>query len=298
MEQNDIVISDSSRKGGTLLSLEVYTVRRSRRRANIAPIYHERQRLALCGLHALNNALQGQYFTQTTMTAFAQELDAAEASLTGTVPADPSHNWAAQGDFSVQVLDRAVRSLGLQMNRWQHQSGTDPVHDSGAIVVHSRAHWMAFRRINGSWFNLDSLLPQPVSMTNGDLVSGMMPFPPVGQAPHLLLCSRAHTLLNWLLHPPLTTYTLSARVPWPYLLHPLTMLLLLVRLPRVRVPQVPVLLVRVRLVRVVPAEDLAAPLELEDLAGLVEELAAQEDRAVLVEELARITCTATQHNTT
>ena len=45
------------------------------------PIYHEKQRSALCGQHCLNNLLQGPFFGVMDLAEIAHELDARERQL-------------------------------------------------------------------------------------------------------------------------------------------------------------------------------------------------------------------------
>ena len=44
-------------------------------------IYHEKQAAALCGVHCLNNLLQGPYLNAGVLADIAHELDAAERKL-------------------------------------------------------------------------------------------------------------------------------------------------------------------------------------------------------------------------
>lgn len=72
------------------------------------------QEAALCGVHCLNTLLQGPYFSEVDLGQISQELDAKEREMMaagGTdgeeyrrFLAEGSHNAAADGMFSIQVL--------------------------------------------------------------------------------------------------------------------------------------------------------------------------------------------------
>ena len=87
-------------------------------------LYHEKQVSLLCGQHALNSLLQGPYFTAEDLTAIAVEFDERERNLmreSGVESADflkymaeDSGNAAADGNYSIQVLTRALETWNLK----------------------------------------------------------------------------------------------------------------------------------------------------------------------------------------
>ena len=80
---------------------------------NSGMLYHELQVRQLCGLHALNTALQGPFFSEGDLMEIAADLDARERkvmSRAGGVGAGDflaegqgSHNVSDNGDFGVEV---------------------------------------------------------------------------------------------------------------------------------------------------------------------------------------------------
>ncbi|EMS47937.1 hypothetical protein CFC21_002892 [Triticum aestivum] len=85
---------------------------------NSGMLYHELQVRQLCGLHALNAALQGPFFSEGDLLEIAADLDAREREVmyrAGGVGAGDflaegqgSHNVSDNGDFGVEVLKRAL----------------------------------------------------------------------------------------------------------------------------------------------------------------------------------------------
>ena len=86
-------------------------------------IYHEKQESALCGVHCLNNLLQGSYFNASDLAEIAQDIDASEKSLMLEAGhssedflrfmAEDSGNVADTGFFSVQVSSTFLKFFFL-----------------------------------------------------------------------------------------------------------------------------------------------------------------------------------------
>uniref|UniRef100_A0A8C0EVX0 ubiquitinyl hydrolase 1 n=1 Tax=Bubo bubo TaxID=30461 RepID=A0A8C0EVX0_BUBBB len=94
-------------------------------------LYHERQRLELCALHALNNVLQRPCFTQE-----------------------------AADEICKRSLERLVlgQILGFILNVPSHVS-------LGFVALPlRRKHWLAVRQLHGTYYNLDSKLRAPVAI--------------------------------------------------------------------------------------------------------------------------------------
>ncbi|EFJ15797.1 hypothetical protein SELMODRAFT_117430 [Selaginella moellendorffii] len=133
-------------------------------------IYHERQRLQLCLLHALNNLLQEQHATPwSTRNLFLPS---------------KQHRNPLTGNYDANVLMAALSSRGLEA-RWHDRRSAIADDDlsrpnlAGLIANTSSQrflglwrsrHWIALRRVHGSWYNLDSDLPMPVAMRGADEV--------------------------------------------------------------------------------------------------------------------------------
>ncbi|KAG6857689.1 hypothetical protein H0H87_004105 [Tephrocybe sp. NHM501043] len=139
-------------------------------------IYHEKQQPGsmLCAQHALNNLLQGNYFTAPDLSAIASDLDALEHSYDGAHTG--STNMDDTGFFSVQVLENALTVWGLNLARWRGENMRpyqEYPHAQLAFILNLRSHWYTLRRFGhaesnmnddiggGHWFNLDSLVPEP-----------------------------------------------------------------------------------------------------------------------------------------
>uniref|UniRef100_A0A8B9PHX6 ubiquitinyl hydrolase 1 n=1 Tax=Apteryx owenii TaxID=8824 RepID=A0A8B9PHX6_APTOW len=91
-------------------------------------LYHERQRLELCAVHALNNVLQRPCFTQE-----------------------------AADEICKRSLERLAlgRIVGFILNVPSNVS-------LGFVSLPvSRKHWLAVRQLRGTYYNLDSKLKAP-----------------------------------------------------------------------------------------------------------------------------------------
>ncbi|KAG8708883.1 hypothetical protein FRC09_000980 [Ceratobasidium sp. 395] len=142
-------------------------------------IYHERQEPGsmMCGQHALNSLLQGNYFTAPDLASIAKELDELEQNVTEGTQSRRSTNMDDTGTFtvdlwyfSVQVLENALRNtFGLTLTRWRSQEmrvfQSHPDNQL-AFVLNLEQHWFTLRRFGhkhgkGFWFNLNSFLSAP-----------------------------------------------------------------------------------------------------------------------------------------
>lgn len=130
-------------------------------------IYHERQRDQLCGVHALNALLQGPYFSAPDLSAIGLELDATERSLLGgSTRPNASENVDESGNFSIQVLSKALDVFGLTLSSLAHPNEGAAREDANremAFVCNLERHWFALRKIPGSggWWDLNSLAVAP-----------------------------------------------------------------------------------------------------------------------------------------
>jgi len=53
-------------------------------------IYHEKQDAGLCGVHCLNNLLQGRFVTELDLMTYARRLDEAERHIMGEMGTETS----------------------------------------------------------------------------------------------------------------------------------------------------------------------------------------------------------------
>ncbi|KAF9566746.1 Josephin-domain-containing protein [Agrocybe pediades] len=152
-------------------------------------IYHETQQEGsmLCAQHALNNLLQGNYFTAPDLSHIARELDDLEQSYHDNNTGSSSMNMDDTGFFSVQVLDNALKVWGLNLTRWRSEE-MRPYQDHPqtqlGFILNLQQHWFTLRRFgnanpnvdldvgDGHWFNLNSFLPEPEWV--GKLYLGMV----------------------------------------------------------------------------------------------------------------------------
>ena len=139
-------------------------------------IYHEHQSSQLCARHCLNNLLQGPYFTEFDLSKIALDLDKEEQALLAQDGDEnngliewlkenkQSQNVSDDGNFSIQVLRRALDNLSLKILHFGGDQTKDaqehPENETG-FICNLQAHWFAIRRIGGVWYNLNSLSGLP-----------------------------------------------------------------------------------------------------------------------------------------
>lgn len=82
----------------------------------IPAIFFEKQEGQLCAQHALNNLLQGQYFTAVDLAEIARELDEEELKQSSEKDIKDQNqqgscNYNETGFFSIQVIAKGLRML-------------------------------------------------------------------------------------------------------------------------------------------------------------------------------------------
>ncbi|XP_059647141.1 ataxin-3 homolog [Cornus florida] len=141
--------------------------------SNGGMLYHEVQESKLCAVHCVNTVLQGPFFSELDLAALASDLDrkerqmmlggAAETINDGLL-SEESHNVSMDGDFSIQVLQRALEVWDLQViplkNPVAEPAQIDPELEN-AFICHLQDHWFCIRKVNGEWYNFDSLYAAP-----------------------------------------------------------------------------------------------------------------------------------------
>jgi len=137
---------------------------------NDSYIYHEKQAAGLCGVHCLNNLLQQQYFTEVDLMQIANDLDQKEREYMAEAGTDSkdflqfmgqdSHNVSDGGDFSIQVLTKALENLSLSATNItspeMRDANKNPQQEK-AFICNLMDHWFTIRKIGGEWYNLNSL---------------------------------------------------------------------------------------------------------------------------------------------
>lgn len=134
------------------------------------PPYHERQRLELCAVHALNNVLQRPCFTRQAADDICKRL-APDARL------NPHRGLLGLGNYDVNVIMAALHSVGMAAVWWDkrrplHRLALDRIHgfilnvpspvSLGFLPLpFRRHHWLAVRKLGLTYYNLDSKLTSP-----------------------------------------------------------------------------------------------------------------------------------------
>ncbi|KAL2533823.1 Ataxin-3-like protein [Abeliophyllum distichum] len=137
--------------------------------SNGGMLYHEVQESKLCAVHCVNTVLQGPFFSEFDLAALASDLDSTErqmmlGSATGDFLPHLSHNVSLDGDFSIQVLQKALEVWDLQVipldSPVAEPAQIDPELEN-AFICHLEDHWFCIRKVNGEWYNFDSLYAAP-----------------------------------------------------------------------------------------------------------------------------------------
>ncbi|GLT37563.1 hypothetical protein SLA2020_118740 [Shorea laevis] len=139
--------------------------------SNGGMLYHEIQELKFCAVHCVNTLLQGPFFSEFDLAALAADLDRQERQVmlqggasSGDFLPGESHNVSLQGDFSIQVLQKALEVWDLQVIPLDcpvaKPAQIDPELEN-AFICHSHHHWFCVRKVNGEWYNFDSLYAAP-----------------------------------------------------------------------------------------------------------------------------------------
>ncbi|KDP24497.1 hypothetical protein JCGZ_25061 [Jatropha curcas] len=139
--------------------------------SNGGMLYHEVQEAKLCAVHCVNTVLQGPFFSEFDLAALASDLDCKERQMmqdsgacTGDFLSAESHNVSLDGDFSIQVLQKALEVWDLQVIPFSspvaEPAQIDPELEN-AFICHLHDHWFCIRKVNGEWYNFDSLYAAP-----------------------------------------------------------------------------------------------------------------------------------------
>ncbi|KAL4478050.1 hypothetical protein ABPG72_013489 [Tetrahymena utriculariae] len=132
-------------------------------------IYWEKQGLdQLCGVHCINSLLQGPFFNEIELASIARELDDMEKQLMAVQGIDSkeylsylaqdSQNVADDGNYSIQVLQAALKKMGqltIESVDSQINKGQDLSTEIG-FICNSDHHWFSIRQVDGVWYNLNS----------------------------------------------------------------------------------------------------------------------------------------------
>ncbi|XP_012668019.1 josephin-2 isoform X1 [Otolemur garnettii] len=164
-------------------------------------VYHERQRLELCAVHALNNVLQQQLFNQEAADEIckrAPDGDRGTVALRKQGPErlapdsrlNPHRSLLGTGNYDVNVIMAALQGLGLAAVWWDRRRPLSqlalpqvlglilnlpsPVSLGLLSLPLRRRHWVALRQVNGVYYNLDSKLRVPETLGDEDGVRAFL----------------------------------------------------------------------------------------------------------------------------
>ncbi|GAA54903.1 Josephin-2 [Clonorchis sinensis] len=150
-------------------------------------IYHEKQSLMLCCLHAINNLLQDRIFSKRSLDEIANNLCPSKVL-------NPHRNLFGLGNYDANVLLLALQQCGYDIvwcdkrkSIQEHSLIFDNIlgfilntlsrrHILMFPMPHFGSHWIAFRRLvvggERRYYNLDSKLrhPVPVASTDSEFV--------------------------------------------------------------------------------------------------------------------------------
>ncbi|CAH0485713.1 unnamed protein product [Peronospora farinosa] len=144
-------------------------------------VYHERQIFYRCGLHALNNVLQGPIFTKSSLDDTCSELTT-RIDQTGNNGLlhwvwNPHKAPMGLGNYDINLLTLALQQKGYEMQWIDKRLPVDekliPFDEVEGVLCNVimtttfsslwvQRHWFAIRKIQGVCYNLDSKLPAPV----------------------------------------------------------------------------------------------------------------------------------------
>ncbi|XP_043472722.1 josephin-2 [Leptopilina heterotoma] len=135
-----------------------------------ASIYHERQVKELCALHALNNLFQERGFSK-------QELDQICYSLSPDVWINPHKSLLGLGNYDINVIMAALQRRGCEAVWFDKRRDPSCLclkniqgfilnvpteYKLGFVLLPlKRRHWVALKKIDGAFYNLDSKLDAP-----------------------------------------------------------------------------------------------------------------------------------------
>ncbi|CAE7568638.1 unnamed protein product [Symbiodinium microadriaticum] len=143
-------------------------------------IYHERQLGGLCGVHCLNNLLQGPAFGPGDLAEIGVHLDQQERALVRSQSSQSQggaglegqpynvDSSADGGNFSIQVLTVALERYHLELVPSRHpdvkEKMQDPASATQAFLCQYHDHWFAIRKVLDGWWNLNSTRKRPAQV--------------------------------------------------------------------------------------------------------------------------------------
>ncbi|GMH44850.1 hypothetical protein BSKO_12802 [Bryopsis sp. KO-2023] len=134
-------------------------------------MYHEKQRLMFCLEHCINNLFQSQVVTSWKLDEYAEQLTPTRFFLYNP------HRTPFLGNYDVNVLELALGDLGKSLSWCDCRDPTLPnldLNDDGlfGLIINKPStnwiarnvlggrHWFSLKKINSTWYDLDSGLPE------------------------------------------------------------------------------------------------------------------------------------------
>ncbi|CAJ1385560.1 unnamed protein product [Effrenium voratum] len=150
--------------------------------ARLPQVYFERQERALCGLHALNNALGAKHFSSKDMVG-AAELFLVENAELSDVLAD--HVDQENGWYSIETMCTALRAKSMQQfGKATWELSLEPVVSASQLVKATGAvqnrenHWVAYKATaRGELLLLDSLQPAAQLIAEEEFLTQLASYP-------------------------------------------------------------------------------------------------------------------------
>lgn len=145
-------------------------------------IYHERQSLFHCGIHAVNNILQSAYYNKESFDKIAKDLYEIEKESKIKHPlTNPYKNAFGLGNYDITVIETALNIKNYTLRWWDMRKSVEEIDffDESliGIIINDRGeknffkslfkwaepnHWFAIRRINQDFYDLDSRNNTPI----------------------------------------------------------------------------------------------------------------------------------------
>ncbi|KAK2952339.1 putative Josephin [Blattamonas nauphoetae] len=124
-------------------------------------VFREEQKRQLCAIHSLNNLMQRRVASKDDFDEIASSLSDCTTPWSKIF----RHKTPFVGNYDADTVQFALFAASLPYSFFPHTKhslrAVDIANSSGMIINWSMGdssnHWVCFRRIQGRWFNLDSL---------------------------------------------------------------------------------------------------------------------------------------------
>eukprot|EP01084_Bolivina_argentea_P083773 151658_1 len=147
-------------------------------------LYHEKQQWEMCLLHSINSLLQKHEFTSKQLNSICKELSPNKLI-------NPHRSMFKTGNYDANVLIMALNKMNIDVQWFDTRKAKElDLNDEiflkflqpdnqrlvgfilnnplKKIKMLKRRHWIAIKKINDKWYNLDSKLKQPKGYGNVD----------------------------------------------------------------------------------------------------------------------------------